>query len=56
MEMSEIIERNLVEEENTELCRIKDAIAKYFDKIETDKSISDNYFQTEGGVLKDTIL
>lgn len=45
MEMSEIIERNLVEEENTELWRIKDAIAKYFDKIETEVDNSQEYIR-----------
>lgn len=45
MEMSEIIERNLVEEENTELWRIRDAIAKYFDKIETEVSNSQEYIR-----------
>lgn len=45
MEMSKIIERNLVEEENTELCRIKDAIAKYFDKIETEVDNSQEYIR-----------
>ena len=45
MEMSEIIERNLVEEENTELWRIRDAIAKLFDKIETEVSNSQEYIR-----------
>ena len=45
MEMNKIIERNLVEEENTELGRIKDAIAKYFDKIETEVDNSQEYIR-----------
>jgi len=45
MEMNKIIERNLVEEENTELWRIRDAIAKYFDKIETEVDNSQEYIR-----------
>lgn len=45
MELSKITERNLVEEENAELWRIKDAIAKYFDKIEREVDNSQEYIR-----------
>ena len=45
MELSKIIERNSVEEENTELWRIRAAISKCFDEIEREVDNSQEYIR-----------